>query len=63
MNNIQTLVKKEDVFTFKDIEFGVKRLDKRKTKEIKGYQEEILKIEGLVLIPHIHKIFNLVGLK
>ena len=25
---------------------------------IEGYQEEILKIGGLVLNPHIHKLFN-----
>ena len=25
---------------------------------IEGYQEEILKIGGHVLIPHIHKLFN-----
>ena len=29
-----------------------------KAKDIKGYQVEILKIGGLVLIPHIHKLFN-----
>ena len=29
-----------------------------KAKDIEGYQAEILKIGGLVLIPHIHKLFN-----
>jgi hypothetical protein len=30
-----------------------------KAKDIKGYQVEILKIGGPILIPHIHKLFNL----
>ena len=30
-----------------------------KAKDIEGYQAEILKIGGHVLIPHIHKLFNL----
>jgi hypothetical protein len=42
------------------IELGVKRLANGKVKGIKGYQAEILKIGGLVLIPHIDKLFNLV---
>jgi len=29
-------------------------------KEIKGYQEKILRIGGSILIPHIHNLFNLV---
>jgi hypothetical protein len=37
----------------------VKWLIKGKYKDIEGYQYEILKIGGPVLIPHIHKIFNL----
>ena len=36
------------------------RLANGKSKGIKGYQAEILKIGGPVLIPHIHKLFNLV---
>ena len=48
----------EEVFSLKDIDFGVKRLANGKAKDIEGYQEEILKIGGPVLIPHIHKIFN-----
>jgi hypothetical protein len=39
--------------------FGVKWLVKGKAKDIEGYQDEILKIGGHVLIPHIHKLFNL----
>lgn len=30
-----------------------------KAKDIEGYQAKILKIGGHVLIPHIHKLFNL----
>jgi hypothetical protein len=41
-----------------DIEFGVKRLANGKAKDIKGCQEEILKMVGPILIPHIHKLFN-----
>ena len=47
------------VFSLEDIDFRVKRLANGKSKYIEGYQEEILKIGGLVLIPHIHKLFNL----
>ena len=42
-----------------DIDFGVKCLANGKAKDIEGYQEEILKIGGHVLITHIHKLFNL----
>ena len=44
---------------FEDIDFRVKHLANGKAKYIEGYQAEILKIGGPVLIPHIHKIFNL----
>ena len=44
----------------KDINFGVKHLENGKSKDIEGYQAEILKIGGPILIPHIHKLFNLV---
>ena len=47
-----------EVFSLEDIYFGVKRLENGKAKDIEGYQAEILKIGGHVLIPHIHKIFN-----
>jgi hypothetical protein len=50
---------KEEVFSLDDIEFGVKRLANCKAKDIKGYQAEFFKIRGPILIPHIHKIFNL----
>jgi hypothetical protein len=56
MSNSST---KDEVFSIQDIKFGVKRLSKGKTKEIEGYQDEILKIGGPVFIPHIYKLFNL----
>ena len=33
-------------------------MENGKAKEIEGYQDEISKIGGLILIPHIHKLFN-----
>jgi hypothetical protein len=53
MDNIE-----EEVFYLEDIEFGVKWLEKGKVKDIKGFQVEILKSGGHILIPYIHKIFN-----
>jgi hypothetical protein len=50
---------KDDVFSLYDIEFGVKWLANGKAKDIEGYQAEIFKIGGPILIPHIHKLFNL----
>ena len=35
-------------------------LENKKYKSIEGYQVEILKIRGTILILHIHKLFNLV---
>jgi hypothetical protein len=46
-------------FSLDDIEFGVKQLANGKAKDIEGYQVEIFKIEGPILISHIHKLFNL----
>ena len=59
-DNIPTLLTMKEVFSLEDIDFGVKRLANGKSKDIEGYQAKILKIEGSVLIPHTHKIFNLV---
>ena len=58
IDNFETLLTMEEVFSLKDIDFGVKRLANENPKDIEGYQAEILKIGGLVLIPHIHKLFN-----
>jgi hypothetical protein len=48
-----------EVFSKENIKFGVKRLSKGKSKDIEGYQDEILKAGGPILIPHIHNLFNL----
>jgi hypothetical protein len=55
----QNFLQKMMFFSIKDINFGVKQLANGKVKNIKGYQAEILKIEGPILIPHIHNLFNL----
>jgi hypothetical protein len=52
-------LQRKKFFSFDDIEFGVKQLANGKAKDIEGYQAEIFKIRGPILIPHIHKLFNL----
>ena len=47
------------VFLLEDIDFGVKHLANGKCKDIEDCQVKILKIGGSILIPHIHKLFNL----
>jgi hypothetical protein len=59
MDTIPIVPTKEEVFSLDDIEFGVKQLANGKAKDIEGYQAEIFKIGGPILIPHIHKLFNL----
>ena len=59
MDTIPIVPTKEEVFSLDDIEFEVKRLTNGKAKDIEGYQAETFKIGGPILIPHIHKIFNL----
>jgi hypothetical protein len=59
MDTIPIVPTKEEVFSLDDIEFEVKRLANGKVKDIEGYQAEFFKIEGPILIPHIHKLFNL----
>ena len=60
MDTIPIIPTKEEVFSLYDIEFGFKWLANGKAKDIEGYKDEILKIEGPILIPHIHKLFNLI---
>jgi hypothetical protein len=60
MENMPNNSTKDEVFSIEDIKFGVKQLSKGKAKDIEGYQDEILKIRGPILIPHKHKLFNLV---
>jgi hypothetical protein len=52
-------LQRKKFFSLDDIEFEVKRACKWETKDIEGYQDEIFKIGGPILIPHIHKLFNL----
>ena len=59
MDTIPIVPTYDAFFSLDDIEFFVKRLANGKAKDIEGYQAEIFKIRGLILIPHIHKIFNL----
>ena len=56
LNNIPKVSAEDEVFSIEDIKFGVKRLANGKTKDIEGYQVEILKIGGPIC--HIHKLFN-----
>ena len=58
-DNIQTLLTKKSVFSLEDIDFRVKCLANRKAKDIEGYQVEILKTGGPIVIMHIHKLFNI----
>jgi len=58
MDNLETLLTTKEVFSLEEIKFGVNHLANGKAKDIEGYQAEILKIGGPILIPHIHKLFN-----
>ena len=60
IDNFETLLTTEEVFSLEDIDFGVKRLENGKAKDIERYEEEILKFEGPIFIHYTHKIFNLV---
>jgi hypothetical protein len=59
MESIPKVSIENEFFSIEDINFGVKKLTNGKAKDIEGYQAEILKIGGPILIPHIHKLFNL----
>jgi len=58
MDNFETLFTTKEVFSLEDNDFGINRLANGKAKDIEGYEDEILKIGGPVLIAHIHKLFN-----
>ena len=60
MLSIPIVPTEDAIFSLDDINFRVKRLANGKAKDIEGYQDEIFKIGGSILISHIHKIFNLV---
>jgi hypothetical protein len=59
MDNMKRRYTKGEVSSIEHINFGVKWLSKVKAKDIERYQDEILKIGGIFLIPHLHKLFNL----
>ena len=58
-DKIKTLLTTKEFFSLEDKYFWVKCLGNGKSKDIEGYQVEILKFGLLVLIMHIHKLFNL----
>jgi hypothetical protein len=60
MDIVPNIYTKDEAFSLEGIEFGVKLFVKGKAKDIEGYQAKILKIGGPILIPDIHKLFNLV---
>jgi hypothetical protein len=59
MDTSPIVLKRDEAFYLDDIEFGVERLANGKSNDIEDYQDEIFKTEGPILIPHIHKLFNL----
>jgi hypothetical protein len=59
MDTSPIVLKRDEAFYLDDIEFGVERLANGKYNDIEDYQDEIFKIGGPILIPHIHKLFNL----
>jgi hypothetical protein len=59
MDNMPKISTKDEVFSIEEIKFGVKWLSKGKSKDIEGYQAEILTIGGPILTRRIHKLFNL----
>ena len=46
VDNFETLLATEEVFSLEDIDFRVKRLENGKAKDIEGYWVEILKTRG-----------------
>jgi hypothetical protein len=59
MDTIPIVLIEDDFFYLDDIEFKAKQLENGKGKDIEGYQDEIFYNQGLILISHIHKLFNL----
>jgi len=59
MGIIHIVYIEDEVFSLDHIELGVKRFVNGKDKDIEGYQVEIFKMGGHILIPHIHNLFNL----
>jgi hypothetical protein len=59
MDTIPIVLIEDDFFYLDDIEFEAKQLANGKDKDIEGYQDEFFYNRGLILISHIHKLFNL----
>ena len=51
---------KDDIFSLEGAESGINKLANRKANDIEGYQVEIFKVGISILIPHLHKLVNLV---
>jgi hypothetical protein len=59
MDTIPNIPTEDEYFSLEYIELRVKQLSNGKAKDIESYQAKIFKIRGPILIPHIHKFFNL----
>ena len=59
IDTIRIVSTEDEVYSLDDIDFRVKQLANGKAKDIEGYQAEIFKTGGPILIPHIQKLFNL----
>jgi hypothetical protein len=60
MDTIPIVPTEDESFSLDEIEFRVKWILNGKPNNIEGYQAGIFKIRGPILIPRIHKLFNLV---
>jgi hypothetical protein len=59
MDTIPNIPIEDEYFSLEDIELRVKKLSNGKDRDIESYQAKIFKIREPILIPHIHKFFNL----
>lgn len=51
----------EGIFSLEDVDFGIKKLSNGKAMDSEGYQVENFKMGESIIIPHIHKLLNMVG--
>lgn len=49
----------EDIFSLEYMEFKIKKLPNGNARDIKLYQDEILKMGKSIFIPHVHNLLNL----
>lgn len=62
-NSVDTILNapiEDGIFYVEGIAFGVMQCSNGKAKNIEGYQVESFKMGGPILIPHTHKLLNLV---